>query len=147
MEARLAYFGFDMPIQPLSDATSRILTSTQTLNTAASVVKELIDNALDAKASSISIEIATNTLDKIIVKDDGSGIGIEDRRLLCKRGHTSKIVDLDDLAKLGGTFLGFRGTALASIAELSQEVTIVTKVEGEKSGTTLTFAPDGKLSR
>lgn len=136
-----------MTIHLLSESTSRVLVSTKTLHNAVSVIKELIDNALDARATSISIEIASNTVDRIIVRDDGTGIGVEDRQLLCKRGCTSKIANLDDLAKLGGTFLGFRGTALASVTDLSKSVTIITRVDGEQPATTLTFGPGGKLLR
>ena len=136
-----------MPITALPQNTARAITSTLALNDAASVVKELIDNALDAKASSVTIEVSPNTLDVIQVKDNGFGIGVEDRQLLCKRGCTSKIRTIEDLALLGGTFLGFRGEALASVAELSTSVTLTTRVEGEVVGTTLKFGPSGKLLR
>ena len=136
-----------MPITALPQNTARAITSTLALNDAASVVKELIDNALDAKASSVTIEISSSTLDVIQVKDNGFGIGVEDRQLLCKRGCTSKIRTIEDLALLGGTFLGFRGEALASVAELSASVALTTRVEGEVVGTTLKFGPTGKLLR
>lgn len=136
-----------MPITALPQNTARAITSTLALNDAASVVKELIDNALDAKASSVTIEISSSTLDVIQVKDNGFGIGVEDRQLLCKRGCTSKIRTIEDLALLGGTFLGFRGEALASVAELSASVALTTRVEGEVVGTTLKFGPSGKLLR
>ena len=136
-----------MPITALPQNTARAITSTLALNDAASVVKELIDNALDAKASSVTIEISSSTLDVIQVKDNGFGIGVEDRHLLCKRGCTSKIRTIEDLALLGGTFLGFRGEALASVAELSASVALTTRVEGEVVGTTLKFGPSGKLLR
>lgn len=136
-----------MPITALPQNTARAITSTLALNDAASVVKELVDNALDAKASSVTIEISSSTLDVIQVKDNGFGIGVEDRQLLCKRGCTSKIRTIEDLALLGGTFLGFRGEALASVAELSTSVALTTRVEGEVVGTTLKFGPSGKLLR
>ena len=128
-----------MPIEALPESTSRVIGSTLVLNDAKSVVKELVDNALDARATAISVEISQNTLDVIQVKDNGSGIGVEDRQLLCKRGCTSKIRSLDDLSRLGGSYLGFRGEALASIAELSHSVTITTRVDGEMVGTALTM--------
>ena len=136
-----------MPITALPQDTARAITATLVLNDATSVVKELIDNALDAKASSVTVEASPNTLDVIQVKDNGFGIGVEDRQLLCKQGCTSKIRNLEDLASLGGTFLGFRGEALASVAELSTSVTLTTRVEGEVVGTALKFGPDGKLQR
>ena len=136
-----------MPIAALPKDTARVITSTLALSDASSVIKELIDNALDARADTVSVEIAANTLDVIQVKDNGSGIGVEDRQLLCRRGCTSKIRSIEDLASLGGTFLGFRGEALASVTELSSAVIITTRIEGEVVGTALKFGPDGKLLR
>ena len=136
-----------MPIAALSERASRAITSSLVLNDAKSAVKELIDNALDSHATNITIEISANTLDVIQVKDNGSGIGVEDRQMICKRGYTSKIRTLDDLAQLGGTFLGFRGEALASIAELSDSVLITTRVDGEVVATQLKFDSKGKLTR
>lgn len=136
-----------MPIAALSDETSSIISSSVVLNDAISATKELLDNALDSRATNIVIEISANTLDLIQVKDNGIGIGIEDRQLLCKRGYTSKIRNLEDLATLGGSSLGFRGEALASIAELSDSLTIITRVEGEAAGSLLKFNSDRKLIR
>ncbi|KAJ9502016.1 hypothetical protein H2202_002080 [Exophiala xenobiotica] len=135
-----------MPIEVLPETTTRALGSSLVLNDAKSVVKELVDNALDARATAISIEVSNNTLDIIQVKDNGTGIGVQDRQLLCKRGCTSKIRSLDDLTRLGGSFLGFRGEALASIAELSSAVIVTTRVEGEIAGTSLKYAASGMLS-
>jgi len=136
-----------MPIAALSENTARAICSSLVLNDAISVIKELIDNALDSHATNIVIETSANTLDIVQVKDNGTGIGVEDRRLLCKRGFTSKIRTLEDLEQLGGTFLGFRGEALASVAELSDSVTFTTRVDGETVGTQLRFDSKGKLSR
>ena len=136
-----------MPIAALSEDTVCAITSSLVLNDAISAVKELIDNALDSRATNITIEISANTLDIIQVKDNGSGIGLEDRQLLCKRGHTSKIRTLEDLNELGGTSLGFRGEALASVAELSESLIFTTRVEGEPVGTLLKFDAKGKLIR
>ncbi|KAK5940777.1 hypothetical protein PMZ80_007194 [Knufia obscura] len=135
-----------MPIAALSENAARAICSSLVLNDAISVIKELIDNALDSHATNIIIEIAANTLDIIQVKDNGTGIGIEDRQLLCKRGYTSKIRTFQDLEQLGGTFLGFRGEALASVAELSESVAFTTRVDGETVGTQLKFDSKGKLS-
>jgi DNA mismatch repair ATPase MutL len=136
-----------MPIAPLPDSTVRAIGSSLVLNDACSVVKELIDNALDAIATSVTVEISLDTLDIIQVKDNGQGIGVEDRQLVCKRGCTSKIKTFEDLDKLGGSFLGFRGEALASVAELSDAVALTTRVDGEVVGTTLKFGRDGSLQK
>ncbi|KIV95622.1 hypothetical protein PV10_03252 [Exophiala mesophila] len=135
-----------MPIEALPESTSRAIGSTLVLGDARSVVKELLDNALDAQATSINIEISTNTLDVIQVRDNGTGIAAQDRPLLCKRGCTSKIRSLNDLSRLGGTFLGFRGEALASIVELSKAVIITSRLHGEMVGTSLEFDSSGTSS-
>ena len=132
-----------MPIEALPENTTRALSSSLALNDAKSVVKELVDNALDARATSISVEISVNTLDVIQVKDNGTGVDVQDRQLLCKRACTSKIRTIDDLGRLGGTFLGFRGEALASIVELSQAVVVTTRVDGEVAGSAVTYAASG----
>lgn len=132
-------------IAALSEGATRAITSTLVLSDAVSVTKELIDNALDSRATNIVIEISANTLDTIQLKDNGTGIGVEDRQLLCKRGYTSKIRTFEDLTQLGGSFLGFRGEALASIAALSQSVQVTTRVDGEVVGTQLKFDAAGKL--
>lgn len=136
-----------MPIQPLSVSDIRALGSSLVLNDARSVIKELVDNALDAYANNISIEISANTVDVIQVKDNGSGIGAEDRNLLCKRGCTSKIRTIQDLENLGGSFLGFRGEALASLVGLSSAVLVTTRTDGEPAGSVSKFGLDGQLLR
>jgi DNA mismatch repair ATPase MutL len=136
-----------MHIQPLSDSAIRALGSSLVLNDARSVIKELIDNALDAHANTVSIEVSANTVDIIQVKDNGSGIGGDDRNLLCKRGCTSKIRTIQDLENLGGSSLGFRGEALASVAGLSNAVLVTTRIDGELVGFASKFGPDGHLLR
>lgn len=136
-----------MPISALPQETTRILTSSVALNDAVSVIKELIDNALDAHATSIIIEISANTIDVVQVKDNGSGIGVDDRQLLCKRGCTSKIRTMDDLASLGGRSLGFRGEALYSACNVSGSLLVTTRVEGEMVGTSIKYGPNGKMLR
>jgi DNA mismatch repair ATPase MutL len=66
---------------------------------------------------------------------------------LCKRGYTSKIRTIEDLASLGGSSLGFRGEALASVAELSASVTVTTRIQGETVGTALKIGHNGVLSK
>lgn len=136
-----------MPIQSLSDSDIRALGSSLVLNDARSVIKELIDNALDAHADTIFIEISANTIDVIQVRDNGSGIGVEDRNLLCKRGCTSKIRTIQDLENLGGSSLGFRGEALASVAGLSNCVVVTTRIDGELVGSASTFDRKGERLR
>src|SRR5579885_1671735 len=82
-----------------------------------SVVKELMENALDAKATFIEVEIQEGGLKLIKVADNGEGMGPEDALLAVQKHATSKIFPVDDLSHLR-TF-GFRGEALASIASVS----------------------------
>jgi DNA mismatch repair protein MutL len=136
-----------MPIANLPPQTVRAICSSQVLTDPVSVVKELVENALDAGASAIFIDISLNALDVIQVKDNGHGIAPEDRALVCRRYCTSKIRDLDDLSRIGGTSLGFRGEALASAAELSESVTVLTRIEGEAFATSIKFDRLGEIIR
>lgn len=134
-----------MGIQALPNTTIRVLGASQVLNDPAAVIKELLDNALDARATSISIEISSNTLDSIQVRDNGHGIPPEDRHLAAKPHCTSKIGSEDDLKAIGGSSLGFRGEALASVAEMSGSLTISTRVEGEQVAIGLRISGQGEV--
>ena len=136
-----------MPIAALPAQTVRVIGSSQALTDAASLLKELIDNAIDARATTISVDISANTLNDIRIKDNGYGINPEDRPLVCERHCTSKIRGLDELQTIGGRSLGFRGVALASVAELSGCLTISTRIEGEQTASELQFDRQGKISR
>ena len=100
-----------MPIVALPQTTVRAIGSTSVISDPCSVVKELIDNCLDASATSIQVELTQNTLDVIQVKDNGHGIPTEDHSNVCKHTFTSKIQTVDDLKNVGGivVWLPWRG--------------------------------------
>ena len=132
-----------MSIHALPQTAVRTIRSGQALTDPVSVVKELIDNALDARASNITIEISANTLDVIQVKDNGHGIAPTDRPLVAKPYCTSKLKDEKDLVLVGSSYLGFRGEALSSALEMSGEMTITTRVEGETVATAIKICQTG----
>ena len=134
-----------MTIQALSSGTVKLLGASQVLTDPASVIKELLDNSLDARASSIFIDVSLNTLDIIQVRDNGHGIVPEDREMVCKRHCTSKIIQQKDMKEIVGRLLAFRGEALASAAELSGGLSLTTRVEGEDVATCLNIARTGEI--
>ncbi|BCS02015.1 putative DNA mismatch repair protein [Aspergillus luchuensis] len=134
-----------MPIAALSPEAVRAIGSASVISDPCSIVKELLDNALDATATSVFIEISQNTLDVIQVKDNGHGIPTSDHPFVCKRTFTSKIQSVEDLRTIGGKSLGFRGEALASAAEVSGGVTITTRVPHEPVGSSIKYGRNGEL--
>lgn len=107
----------------------------------ASVVKELIENSLDAGARKILIEVKEGGKSLIKVEDDGSGIAEDDMTILAQRHSTSKLNSAEDLFKISS--FGFRGEALSSIAAVS-ELTIKSKTANSISGMKLTFDEEGR---
>ena len=134
-----------MSIKALPQTAVRAIGAAQVLTDSSAVVKELIDNALDARATSIAVEIHSNTIDSIQVRDNGHGIPPQDRPLVARRYCTSKLTDADELASIGGTSLGFRGEALASAAEMSGGMMVTTRVEGEQVATALKIDQQGEV--
>ncbi len=108
-----------------------------------SVVRELLDNAIDAGATRISLEIEDGGLTLIRVTDDGRGIHPEELELAFERHATSKIAALDDLGHVHT--LGFRGEALPSIAAAS-DLEIMSRVEAEPTGVTAVLV-EGQVVR
>ena len=100
----------------------------------ANVVKELVENSLDAGATRVAVEVRGGGTELVRVRDDGAGMDREDALLAINRYTTSKLESLEDLEGLAT--LGFRGEALASIAAVSK-MELVTKPRGANSGTRL----------
>ena len=106
-----------MTIRILSEETINKIAAGEVIERPANVVKELVENSLDAGAESISIEIEEAGQKLIRISDNGSGMSREEITLALQRHATSKINSFSDLEKLGT--LGFRGEALPSIASVS----------------------------
>ncbi len=128
-------------IHLLPDSLMKRIAAGEVIERPASVAKELIENALDAGASSVSLLIEGAGTSLIQIVDDGTGMSEEDAMLCCRRHATSKISSAEDLEKIRS--LGFRGEALASISSVSR-MTITTRTEDTGEGTRLVLE-DGRV--
>src|SRR5437588_10634689 len=105
-------------IRVLSDHTINKIAAGEVIENPASVVKELVENALDAGSTEISIEIIGGGRELIRISDNGCGMSSDDALLCLERHATSKIGDVDDIENI--LTMGFRGEAIPSIASISK---------------------------
>ena len=118
----------------LSPHIANLIAAGEVVERPASVVKELLENAVDAGASKITVEIRDGGMTFLRVTDNGCGMSLEDARTAFLRHATSKLRSADDLAAIGT--MGFRGEALAAIASVSR-IQLLTKTPGSLSGVSL----------
>ena len=128
-------------IQMLDIEVANLIAAGEVVDRPSSVVKELLENAIDAGADTVTLEIRAGGIGMIRVTDNGCGISEEDLPTAIKRHATSKIRSAEDLAHIGT--LGFRGEALAAIAAVS-DMHIISKRKEDEYGHVLT-ASDGRV--
>ena len=119
-------------IRLLPEVVANQIAAGEVVNRPASVVKEMMENAIDAGARTVKVNFRDGGKDLIQIVDDGSGMSPIDARMAFDRHATSKITSVEDIYALD-TF-GFRGEALASIAAVAQ-VELRTRQEGDEVGT------------
>ncbi|WP_210423514.1 DNA mismatch repair endonuclease MutL [Halorussus marinus] len=129
-------------IAKLDDATIRKIAAGEVVERPASVVKELVENSLDADADRIDVTVEAGGTDRVVVSDDGVGMSETDLRTAVEEHTTSKISDAEDLDS-GVTTLGFRGEALHTIGAVAR-VTITSKPRGGDRATELRLE-DGEV--
>ena len=128
-------------IKVLDDLTIQKIAAGEVIERPASVVKELVENSIDASSDSITIEIKNGGKSLIRISDNGDGMEKEDLSLAFKKHSTSKLVKIDDLFSIMS--LGFRGEALSSVSSVAR-VEVLTKTKSSNSGLQA-FVEEGEI--
>src|SRR5436189_2454383 len=130
-------------IRLLSDQVANQIAAGEVVERPASVVKELVENALDAQAMRLTVEVQAGGRSLIRVTDDGIGMSRDDALLCLERHATSKIRRAEDLAAV--TTMGFRGEAIPSIASVSRLTLTTRERESNSAAATQVIINGGKL--
>src|SRR5215475_6007605 len=130
-------------IRLLPDHVANQIAAGEVVERPASVVKELVENSLDAQAARITVEIQAGGRSLVRVTDDGSGMSRDDALLCLERHATSKIQRAEDLAAIAT--MGFRGEALPSIASVSRFTLTTRERESETPEATQVIIQAGKI--
>src|SRR5918992_4213494 len=128
-------------IRVLPDHLSNLIAAGEVVERPASVAKELVENAIDAGATRVAVDVEGGGRRLLKITDDGEGMTRDDAVLAFERHATSKLSKAEDLAAIGT--LGFRGEALASIASVAR-VELVTRTE-DKSAATRVVIDGGRM--
>jgi len=115
-------------IKKMSAQLSNLIAAGEVVEKPSNVIKELVENSIDALSTKIDIYVSKDGMSLLSVKDNGFGMSLEDAKMSCERHATSKVYDVEDLTRI--KTLGFRGEALAAISSVSV-VDMMTKREGE----------------
>lgn len=129
--------GLGKSIEILSAVVANQIAAGEVIERPASIVKELVENSLDAGAQRVDVSVREGGREEIVVQDDGSGMSPEDAERACLRHATSKLREIDEIDRIAS--YGFRGEALASISSISS-TTVETCAHGASEGTRIQVA-------